>query len=223
LQRAVRLLAQWDRRYTRDNMRAVLYEAAMRELQALLWDELAFSPPNGLKPPDPPGLGIVAELMQDPANPWWDNRGTPDVVEDRDLLLANALVAGYAETVRQHGDPDAGGWRWEKVRRANIYHMLRIPALSALDLPVQGGTSTLNPSSGSGGFGSSWRMVVELGPEIRAWGTYPGGQSGNPASSHYADRIAGWSAGELDTLFVPESPAAAQTRSRSELKLVPAQ
>jgi penicillin G amidase len=47
--------------------------------------------------------------------------------------------------------------------------------------------------------------VVELGPEVRAWGTYPGGQSGNPASARYADHIGAWSRGELDTLRFPKS------------------
>jgi penicillin amidase len=50
-------------------------------------------------------------------------------------------------------------------------------------------------------------MVVELGPEVRAWSIYPGGQSGNPASARYRDRLARWLAGELDTLVVPRTPA----------------
>jgi len=41
----------------------------------------------------------------------------------------------------------------------------------------------------------SWRLVVEMGPEVRAWGNYPGGQSGNPGSSAYADRVVDWAAG----------------------------
>ena len=221
LQLAVRLLAQWDRRYTRENTRAVLYEAALRHLQSLLWDELAASPPNGLGTPDLPGLGVVAELLQDPASPWWDIRRTPDVVEDRDAILADALVAGYEETVRRYGPPDSGGWRWDRVRHDNIFHLLRIPALSALDIPVQGGQSTLNPSSGWGTFGPSWRMVVEMAPEVRAWGIYPGGQSGNPASSRYADHLTTWSDGQLDTLFFPRTGALAAARSRSTLSLVP--
>jgi penicillin amidase len=220
LQVAVRLLAQWDRRYTKDNTRAVLYEEAIRQMQRLLWDELTAA--GGSEALDTPGLAVVTDLLQDPSNPWWDNGGTRDVFEDRDAILAQALVAAYATVVHDHGAPDAGGWRWEKVRQANILHMLRIPALSALGIPVQGGQSTLNPSTGLGGFGPSWRMVVELGPEIRAWGVYPGGQSGNPASSRYVDRIRAWSEGELDTLFVPGTVAAAQPRTRSELDLTPA-
>ena len=76
-----------------------------------------------------------------------------------------------------------------------------------LDLPIQGGPGTLNPSSGSGTHGASWRMVVELGPEMSAWSIYPGGQSGNPASSRYDDRIQKWVEGELDPVLFPRRPA----------------
>jgi penicillin amidase len=170
----------------------------------------------------PPGLAIVAILLGDPASVWWDRRSTRDVVEDRDQLLAEALVRAQADTESRYGPPDGGGWRWDRVRHANVHHLLYLPALSALGIPVQGGQSTLNPSSGSGGFGSSWRMVVELGPEIRAWGIYPGGQSGNPASSRYVDRVRAWSDGVLDTLFVPRTPEEAQSRQVSLLRLEPA-
>jgi len=46
-------------------------------------------------------------------------------------------------------------------------------------------------------------MVVELGPEVRAWGNYPGGQSGNPGSRSYDDRVADWAAGRsYELLFL---------------------
>lgn len=220
LQRAVELLSQWDRRYTRDNTRAVLYEAAVREMQRLLWDELR-GPPGSERPPRDPGLAIVAVMLRDPGSAWWDRRSTR-VVEDRDRILAQALVAALTETERTFGPPDAGGWRWDRIRHANIRHLLQLDGLSALGVPVQGGQSTLNPSSGTGGFGPSWRMVVELGPEIRAWGILPGGQSGNPASSRYANGVRAWSDGLLDTLFVPRTLEAAAQRQNSGLRLEPA-
>jgi len=219
LQRAAALLAQWDRRYTKDNTRAVLYEAAIREMQRLLWDELR-GPPGSERPPRDPGLAIVALLLRDPGSAWWDRRSTR-AVEDRDEILARALEAAMGETERRYGPPDDGGWRWDRVRHANIRHLLQLPGLSALGVAVQGGQSTLNPSSGTGGFGPTWRMVVELGPEIRAWGIYPGGQSGNPASSRYADRVRTWSDGRLDTLFVPRTLEAAARRQMSGLRLEP--
>jgi penicillin amidase len=128
-------------------------------------------------------------------------------VERRDDILADAMRDGYHHVREDYGDPASGGWRWDRVHHANIYHLLRLESVSRLGVPVQGGPSTLNPSSGEGRFGASWRMVVELGPNVRAWTIYPGGQSGNAASARYADRVARWSAGELDSALVPREEA----------------
>ena len=204
--RAADLLAEWDRRYTKDNERAVLFEEAMRALQPAVWDELYANDDSwrfGY-----PGQDILAALLATPDNPWWDDRRTPDAVETRDAVLTAALAAGFRATRDRYGDPAEGGWRWDRIRFANVWHPLRVPVLSALDIPIQGGSGTLNPSSGFGTHGASWRMVVSLGPEIAAWGVYPGGQSGNPLSRWYRDRIPKWSAGELDSLPVPASPEA---------------
>ncbi|MEO8637235.1 MAG: penicillin acylase family protein [Gemmatimonadales bacterium] len=196
LAQAVALLAKWDLRFTRENSGAVLFEESIRQLQSQLWDEL------GDGPAGTPGLVIAWSLLREPNSRWWDDHHTP-VVEDRDQLLANVLVAAYRQTVLTYGAPEAGGWRWDQIRHSNIHHLLGIPALSALDIPMQGGATTLSPSSGRGGFGASWRMVVELGPQVRGWGIYPGGQSGNPSSTRYLDRLPRWRDGELDTLLVP--------------------
>jgi penicillin amidase len=203
---AAELLADWDRRYTKDNERAVLFEEAMRELRFAVWDELTY-PADG----DPVGFApeaVLAALLANPENPWWDDRRTANVIETRDGVLAAALGAAYARAVERYGDPAAGGWRWDGLRHANIWHPLRVERLSALEVPVQGGNGTLNPSSGFGTHGASWRMVVELGETVRGWGVYPGGQSGNPLSRWYRDRVDRWSAGALDTLPFPRTPSA---------------
>ncbi|HET7457868.1 MAG TPA: penicillin acylase family protein [Gemmatimonadaceae bacterium] len=203
LAEAARLLGEWDRRYTRDDRRAVLFEATMRELVGRTWDEL-LSPggSKGERVATPP-TSVLATLLADSASAWWDDRRTPGVHETRDDILTASLVAALAAVKRERGAPDGDGWLWRNVQHANIYHLLRLESFSRLGLPVQGGTATLNPSSGLGTQGASWRMVVELGPEVHAWGTYPGGQSGNPASPRYDDRLQRWLAGELDSLRVP--------------------
>ena len=58
-----------------------------------------------------------------------------------------------------------------------------------------------------GTHGASWRMVVELGPALRAWATYPGGQSGNPVSARYRDRMDEWTRGALTPVRLPTTPA----------------
>jgi penicillin amidase len=214
LAHAARLLAAWDRRYTRENEGAVLFEATMAAASSRVWDEL---------PPDlQPGGGAFVALLDDPANIWWDDRATPAAVERRDDVLATALADGYQATVRAHGPPEFGGWRWSAAHRIDIWHLLRLPALSSLALDVPGGPSTISPSSTTGGSeGPSWRMVVELGAEVRGWGTYPGGQSGNPASRRYADRIPLWKYGQLAELRFPRDAAGVPATSELLLRRAP--
>jgi penicillin G amidase len=212
LARAAKLLATWDRRYTAESDGPVLFEAAVHAAGAGLWDELA--------PGAAPSAAPFVALLDDPSNAWWDDRRTP-AIERRDDILAQALADGYRATVREYGPPELLGWGWSRVHRVDIWHQLRIPALSARGIAVSGGPSTLSPSSVTGGGeGASWRMVVELGPELRAWGTYPGGQSGNPASRRYDDRIPVWTRGELSALRFPRRPEAVP--AVSELVLRPA-
>jgi penicillin amidase len=221
---AGRLLAEWDRRYDPANPRAALFEAAMRELVARTWDELSAPARLTAGAPAPPraptpSTAVLAALLADSASVWWDDRRTP-AREDRDAILAASLAAGFDRLTRDAGAPDAGGWAWEKRQHVNVNHLLRLPAFSRLDLPPAGGPGTLSPTTRDGTHSASWRMVVELGPEVRAWGTYPGGQSGDPASPHYADRLPRWIAGELDALRFPRSPAdlaPAQTAQRLTL------
>ncbi len=224
LRRPAEVLSQWDRRYTRDNNRAVLFEAAMAVLPRLVWDELISPGERGDSAATPavlPQEAILLELISDSASAWWDDRRTPEV-ETRDAILGRALLQGYQSLLARCGPPERDCWVWANAHHANINHLLRLPALSALDLPVQGGPSTLNPSPGRGTHGPSWRMVVELGPEVHAWATYPGGQAGNPASPHYLDRLPKWLAGELDPVLFPKSPGdLPESRVQSTLTLVP--
>jgi penicillin amidase len=203
--RAAALLSEWPRVYRVDDERAMLFEYVMDALERAVWDELSVPPGAAVRGPGMPGDLALLALLDDSASAWWDRRDSP-AVERRDDIVAASLTRALERAVREHGEPDEGGWAWGGVRTANIGHLLRIPAWSANTVPVQGGPSTLSPLSGRGTHGPSWRMVVELGPEVRAWGIYPGGQSGNPASSRYRDRIERWSQGLLDTLRVPAGP-----------------
>jgi penicillin G amidase len=205
LTHAAQLLVTWNQQFTPDNQVAVLYVAALDELTRRTWDELNIPGATSTDRPRgaaTPSSAVLTELLSDPKSAWWDDRSTKDVVEDRDMILRASLLAAYQHTMKQYGQPGEA-WRWGYVRYANINHLLRIPALSRLNIPMQSGPGTLSPSGGDGTAGSSWRMVVELGPEVRAWGTYPGGQSGNPSSKRYDDRLAKWESGELDTLRFP--------------------
>jgi penicillin amidase len=211
LKRAAALLGEWDRRFTPENHRAVLFEAAMRELARYTWDELAEDSANTNVPANrrvaTPNEHVLYALTLDPDNVWWDRRATP-LRETRDAILATALGAALARTETLRGPATGDKWTWSRVRFANIWHPLHLAALSALELPMQGGVETLSPSSGDGTHGASWRLVADLGTPVKAWGIYPGGQSANPVSSHYRDHIETWRRGALDSLRIPATAQA---------------
>ena len=72
-----------------------------------------------------------------------------------------------------------------------------------------------------GSSGRSWRMIVELGSEIKAWGVYPGGASGNPGSPNYDSMIESWRTGELYELrFYKEPPLDSDISLGQESKLL---
>jgi penicillin amidase len=216
---AAKAFKEWDGAYTPDNTQAVLYEATLSELTTRTWDELV---PTGTadrgRRLGTPESVITLELMQDPASVWWDDRSTPDVREQRDDILRAAIVGGWNRVTGRLGPPGPT-WRWGANRFALVRHLLGLPALSRPNVPVTGGPGSVSPSSGDGNHGASWRMVVELGDEVRAWGVYPGGQSGNPISPNYTDRLGKWSAGTLDSLRVPKRPDDLGAAQRSRLSL----
>ncbi|MES2522237.1 MAG: penicillin acylase family protein [Gemmatimonadota bacterium] len=223
-QRAAELLGGWDRRYTTDNRRAVLFEETMRQLTRMLWDELitdSAGPAGAAASNVVPTDMMIATLLRDSTSAWWDQRATPSV-ETRDALLSRALASGLDTVVARLGEPGSANWEWSKVRHANIRHLIGLPAFSRMEIPVQGGSATLWPSTGNGRHGPSWRMVVELSSPRRAWAVYPGGQSGNPLSPRYDDRLEKWRTGTLDTLRLPRAMSdLAPSQQRARLTLSP--
>jgi len=45
-------------------------------------------------------------------------------------------------------------------------------------------------------------MVVQLSANTKAYGVFPGGQSGNPGSRFYDNMVDTWAAGKYNTLWM---------------------
>ncbi len=216
LKAAAALLASWNRQYTRDNTGALLFETAVARTTALLYDE--FIPAKSAVRVVTPSESRLLQLLADSTNGWWDDHRTSGVREDRNDILAKALRASYDTLVAEYGDPAKTPWTWGRVAPARPNHLLRLAGFAAPEMPIDGGRGTLNPSVGSkrANFGASWRMVVDMDKEPRIRAVYPGGQSGNPASTRYLDRYGMWANGQLDSVRTPRSAkdlAASDTRA----------
>jgi penicillin amidase len=88
-----------------------------------------------------------------------------------------------------------GDYSWANYKRTSVRHLVpQFAPFSVNNIYTGGGRGILNATSERSG--ASWRMVVELGEEITAFGIYPGGQSGNPGSKFYSNFIPIWANGE---------------------------
>jgi penicillin amidase len=88
-----------------------------------------------------------------------------------------------------------------------------------MDVINGGGGSIVNATTESG-HGPSWRMVVQLDKTWpKAYGLYPGGQSGNPGSPLYDNMIDGWAKGQLNELVFLKSKDEKHPKIVSEMKI----
>jgi len=86
------------------------------------------------------------------------------------------------------------GTEWYEVKNTSVTHLAKLPAFSYDHVKIGGWGNTVNAAKGD--YGPSWRMVVQMGRQIEAFGVYPGGQSGNPGSKYYADFLRYWAHGD---------------------------
>ncbi|MEP0712269.1 MAG: penicillin acylase family protein, partial [Algoriphagus sp.] len=92
-------------------------------------------------------------------------------------------------------EAEQGDFSWANYKQTKVQHLVpQFKSFSVENVYTGGGSGILNATSNRAG--ASWRMVVELGEEVNAFGIYPGGQSGNPGSKYYSNFINRWANGE---------------------------
>jgi penicillin G amidase len=241
-QEAVELLEDWDLRDAPDSAGAAYFNAVWANvLRLTFWDQVptAQRPSGGAQ-----WVEAVRGLLDDVESPWWDDRATLTVVEQRDEILAEALVAARNQlTVLLGKDPQ--DWTWGALHQAAPQHQV----LGGEDVPgvvrnlvnpdphaVGGGSAVVNAT---GWDASSWeldddtptyprfdvtavpsmRMVLDLSDWDRSTWVQLTGVSGHPLSAHYADQLQAWADG--DTFPWPFSRDAVDEASPQTLTLAP--
>jgi penicillin G amidase len=61
--------------------------------------------------------------------------------------------------------------------------------------------------------------VVQMGPQVKGYGVFPGGESGNPGSYFYEDMFSTWRDGKLNELLFLRSVSENSNRIQSTLTL----
>lgn len=229
----VDLLREWDGVQSEDSAAAAYFAAVWSTLLELtFWDDL---PQDEWPSGDSRWLEVVKRLLEEPDNPWWDDRRTVNVVESRDEILSRTLTTARLDLTVDLGK-DAGDWQWGRLHTAAPQHPVlggdTIPdpvrrLVNPRPLAVGGGSSIVDATAwdaASGSYevtsGPSMRMVVDLGDlDASTWVNLTG-VSGHPGSVHYTDQFSAWADGE--TFPWPFTPAAVEEASGRELTLRPA-
>ncbi|WP_428262433.1 penicillin acylase family protein [Haliangium sp.] len=195
---AVTALQSWDYRHEPDSVAATVYATWRQQLMEAIWDdELPRS--EGLVWPS---FDVTVALLLDGELPYLDDVNT-SASEGLGEVATAALSEAVAELTEAHG-PIGEAWQLGRARGTDLRHLARVPGLGREGLFTGGGSAIVNATTRY--HGPSWRMVVELGPEVHGWGIYPGGQSGNPGSVHYDDFVDTWVRGELVPLLFLRGP-----------------
>jgi len=194
-QKALKILRSWDYRNQSSLIAPTIFERWWQRLNDLIWKDEA-ERVNGIF--RRPSRDVTLKLiLTEPQNAHFDLPETDwkETIAD----LANQAFQDALRSLKKDLGPIGERWQWGRARGTNIYHLARIPAFSRLHLPTSGNYGIINATTRIGG--PSWRMIVELGNPPRAWGIYPGGQSGNPGSAFYDISVDDWVEGKYYRLL----------------------
>ena len=197
---AYRILRSWDHFNYAHSAGATYYEAWWDHLMPLLWDEMRNAPQALARPTS---YTTIKLLRERPDLPFFDIQETEETETAGDVIR-KAFVMGV-DAIEEWKTRNTTLPVWAEYKDSYIGHLL--PPLTALSIPVKTGGNHNIVNAHSRTHGPSWRMVVSLAPSgTKAWATYPGGQSGNPGSTHYDDLLQRWVKGNYFGLLFLRAP-----------------
>lgn len=195
----VESLKKWDYYYTAGSRAAVYYDIWYRKLYISIWDEIKKSRQENIPLKFPTDYSTIRLMKQFPDLTFFDDKTTEEKETLADLIL-NSFRAMVKEVKALE---EAGGFTWASYKSTYVGHQLRIRPLGYYGIKTGGSGGDVVNATGTN-HAPSERIIIELDPDgVKAWGHYPGGQSGNPGSRYYDNMVEAWANGTYyDLLFL---------------------
>lgn len=193
-------LQNWDYKFQYSKTAPSYFTIWWQTFYFSIWDEfqtdtLALDIPNS--------YNTIQLLKTSEDNPFIDIKNTPGKETSADLVNASFIKA--LDKIKAWKNSHNENITWQFFKNTSINHF--IPSLSPFsykNLAIGGNGTT--PNAATSHWGPSQRLVVDLGTPIKAWSTYPGGQSGNPGNKHYNHFIPSWIKGEYFPVLFMHQP-----------------
>ena len=210
--KAYRIVEKWDFHFAENSEGASIFNAWWLKFYDLVWDE--FDRKDILL--NYPSIDRTEKLLlTEPNSKWFDIANTPAKETCADIVT-RSFKESVNQLVNDHGKPGKN-WQWGQVKDTHINHLANLPGFGAGQFAAGGAGAVINALKG--GNGPSWRMVVEMGPQVKGYGVFPGGESGNPGSYYYEDMFKTWKDGQLNELLFLQSATENSDHIKSTLTL----
>lgn len=215
-QKALDVLSAWDYFNNIDSEGASYYEAWWDELMPLIWDEMDSAHVAMRRPTT---FNTIYLLKHHPSLSFFDVLSTPEK-ETAVEVVQKAFSKGVA-AIEEWKKKKSTAPAWGVFKDGFVGHLLRQEALS-YHIIHGGNHDIVNAHSRT--HGPSWRMVVSLEKSgLKAWGVYPGGQSGNPGSPYYNNMLEPWTKAQYFNMHFVQTPEQLGSVQYSVTQLSPAQ
>lgn len=207
-----RIVKKWDKHFSANSMGASIFNAWWVKFYNMVWDE--FQDDKVLL--NFPSYDRTEKLLLiEPNSKWFDILRTTAKETCADVVMSS-FTNTADELFKKYGSPSEK-WQWGNIKDTHINHLANLPGFGAGQFFAGGAGAVINALKG--GNGPSWRMVVQMGPRVKGYGVFPGGESGNPGSYFYQDMFATWRDGKLNELLFLQSSAENSDRIKSTIIL----
>ncbi len=210
--KAFEIIKKWDKHFAANSIGASIFNNWWYQFYDMTWDEFDV---KGVYLTLPSDDRTEKLLLTDPGSKWFDNIHTPakETCADIVSLSFNTIIDKMAVKLGQPGEK----WQWGRVKQTFINHTLKLPGFGTGNFLAGGTGGVIDALRGNNG--PSWRMVVQMGPTVKGYGVFPGGESGNPGSFYYNNMFKTWKDGKLNELLFLNSATEKSKRIRSTLIL----
>lgn len=205
----INALRKWNYNLDAESEAATAFQVWWYYLYTGIWKDDFTGVPDFLLPLTERTMQLITT---DSMLSFYDDKRTAQVER-----LGDMVIRSYHEAMDSIGRliKEQGSAAWYKAKNTSVTHLGKLSPFSYNELKTGGWGNTVNAMKGD--HGPSWRMVVQMGKNVEAYGVYPGGQSGNSGSKYYNTFLKYWEEGKYyPLLFLPN----AEKQNNSSIKYI---
>lgn len=188
-------LRDWDYLARASGRETTFYKEWWRQFEKALYEDDLGERKGNLYPRRQRTAQVFLRMPGEKAEweKWIDNSNT-ETKETLENLVLTSFFATWEKLEKELGPPGEA-WNWGKARPTELSHVAYIPGFGSGEFEMPG--TRYSPNANKGEHGATWKLVVALGPDLKAWTNIPGHNQGHPFSSEYTRFVKPWSKGEM--------------------------